>query len=187
MRITIFFLLIGILSFSCSKKEGEVVPDIPTTIFEKGEQNNGWVTAQKNGLDYNASPFGGQQWGHDDFLFIYFDTYSEEGFLRGQLFFSQIPYKLGKMTVKGPPANNFNGNVGTGYYGVIGHGDEHDTTYNIDESADNTFEITYIDTVEQIIRGTFDVTYIIDEKYTPSVDPPKIHFSGGEFEVKLTL
>lgn len=173
--VTIIFLII-----SCSKENP--TPDIPTTIWAKGEQDFGWVKAEKNGLEYNASAFilNTQQEG---FVGVLFHTYSEEGFLREEIAFDKIPLSVKTFQVLRDIDYKDDEFIEGFFFGIISHGDVLDSEYKIDESKENTFAITHIDTVENVVRGSFDVWFIEDDPYISIVDPSSLHFSEGEFEV----
>lgn len=166
-----------------SCKRNEPTPEIPTTIFQPGDQMNGWLKGKKNGLKFEASAHIQNHLDTASFFIIQFTTFSEEGFLRENIAFNKIPYRQQEYEVKGTVNLTYDGYVGTVYYRVNGDGHSSDGKYLMDESTQNTLTITEIDTVQNIVRGTFDVSYIRVEPDESDVYPLNIHFSEGEFEV----
>ena len=56
----------------------------------------------------------------------------------------------------------------------------------LDTNDDNYIEITYLDTIANLVKGNFTVTYVISTsgKVNPN-NPDKVKFSDGEFEVEF--
>jgi hypothetical protein len=102
---------------------------------------------------------------------------------------NEIPFKTGDFEVRNHAAAGiYNGFVGARYYLLASDGDALDDVYYLDESAgDNVLEVTFIDTVAWVARGTFNLSFVRDENETnPNpLHPDKLRFSNGVFEVKF--
>lgn len=175
----IFFLA---LLISCSKEDGI------TQIFSAGPMTYGWGTANKNDLAFESS---GSALGHSDkpneYFTLYFDTFTSDGFWRERILMNEIKYEVGEYLVKGGTRDVYDGLIGSKYYTLDSGGDVVEDSYVVKDSPNNKLMISEVDTIENIVRGTFYLEFKIDpdrEKRNPD-NLNNVTFSEGEFEVSF--
>ncbi|MBI1226900.1 MAG: hypothetical protein GC192_16835 [Bacteroidetes bacterium] len=175
--ITVF--VISCISIGCKKEE-----KVP--IFHPGDMTYGRMDAKKNGKNWIASS-SAQNYDNIHSLFaLDAVTYSEEGFLREELFLNKIPKKVGKYVVSGPYNDIIDDFIGSAYHTLEDDGDVLEDTWDVDETAaDNYLEITFIDTIENIVKGNMTVSFKIstDGGKRNADNPDKVKFSKGAFDV----
>ena len=164
------------LIFSCNKEKFQ--PDF----------SNGQATALKNNQNWKGSARGGinnQGIGVD----IVFSVFNDFGELRQELVFSKIPLIKGDYTLFIIDDGQSSDSISRCNFNTISHdGDVLEDRYDVDESSDErNLTVTSYDETTNILQGTFDVMLKIDTsriKYNIN-NPETIHFSMGEFEVKI--
>lgn len=149
-------------------------------IFLPGEFWNGWIKAQKNGKDWNAST-GVLLWDLDHF-YITATTFSQEAYIREDFFFAKVPKKIGLYRFN-KNLNDLDGFVTPSY---ARRGSDGDVTlvllfHNTDYVETDFLELTKLDTVNRIITGRFDV-HLTDSLIFPF--PVYLHLANGTFETK---
>ena len=183
MKYTLFYLLaLGLFLSGCEKDDG-----LPVPIYEAGPMTYGSVTAKKNGVDFSASAiaFINTQPPYD--VGFKFGTESVNGFRRESVRLNDIKYEA-KTYAIGPYDERDDGVVGPAYATLTDDGDVQEDVYRWDETAtDNFLTVSEIDTVANIMKGTFTITFVIDpdrEKRNPA-NPDKVVFSDAEFEASF--
>ncbi|TAK50393.1 MAG: hypothetical protein EPO28_00435 [Saprospiraceae bacterium] len=183
-----FIILISFIAIviSCKKED----TGFPIPIYQPGPMTYGKATAVKATENWTASAYGQEEDWSEGTVSVIAQTYSEEGFLREILSFQEVPKKIGKYNLSKTISPN-DGLVLASYGNIIDDGDVLGDYYNLDLNAtDNFVEVTYIDTLERIIRGKFTATFVIDltgaykEKIDPA-NPDKVKFWNGMFDVKI--
>lgn len=183
-QITIMSLFIFLLS--CSKE------DIFTPIYQAGNMEYGWVSAQKNGHDFLASGWAIKLKDYSDSYFgIQFRTETIEGFEREFFGFSEIKLETGTYQVSG---EHFTINqtpddiIGASYGTSQLDGDVSEDNYQLNESKSNRLTVTEIDTINNMVKGTFQVWFKIDqsnrEKVNPN-NPDNVSLTNGSFELSF--
>jgi hypothetical protein len=183
MKYSIICLFL-LLTAGCSKERFGI------PIFESGSMATGKVAAFKNGIAWLASGAAlRHDDGNDEFIGIYAGTFSEEGFERESILLNEIPVKKGVYPIKGSLRDIYDGFVGGSYITLTDDGDAIDDVYLIDESAvGNQLVIESVDTLTNIIRGNFTVSFRMDPDEWDTrnmINPIKVKFSNGVFEVRL--
>lgn len=181
-RITIILSYILLFSTNCKKEK----LDIP--IYFPGSTEYGEASAKKAGQDWSASAFGQLHSGNSEYFGVTFVTFSEDGFLRETIYLNEIPIRTGVFEVKRTIAGIYDGFVGSNYGTSLDDGDVADDYYYLDEEIDdNILEVTFIDTITMMARGTFNLNFVRSENdQNPNpINPEKVEFSEGTFEVQI--
>ena len=181
MKANLLFAIVAIcFSIGCEKED-------KVLIFFPGEMTYGRMDAKKNGANWVASSAAFNYDTIPSLFGLKASTFSEDGFLREGLNFNKIPKKTGVYIVSGPNNNVFDGFVGSSYHTSEDDGVSEDR-WNVDESAtDNHLEVTLIDTIANMVKGNFTVSFNIATsggKRNPD-NPDKVKFSKGTFEVEF--
>ncbi|GJM34375.1 MAG: hypothetical protein DHS20C18_33760 [Saprospiraceae bacterium] len=181
MKNIVYTLLIFVLLIGCKKETLDI------QVYFPGSMTYGKVTAMKGNKDWIASGLALRHGDRpDEYIGIYAGTFSEEGFRRERIYFNEVPIAEGEYIVKG--LTQYDGFIGTSYSTLADDGDIVEDVYISDDTrSDNRLTITEIDTVINMVKGTFHVTFILPnpaEKINPQ-NPDRITFSNGEFEVQL--
>lgn len=123
--------------------------------------------------------------------FLTFESSSNPShfFNRQDLYFSEIPLnQLGTYSISGGTWDLDDGLVGARFFTQMDDGDVAEDSYIIDETAtDNVLSVTEVDTVEQVYKGTFTVSFQISTeggKRNPD-NPDNLKIKDGEFMVKI--
>jgi len=183
-----FIILISFIAIAISCKKEDA--GLPIPIYQPGPMTYGKATAVKATENWTASAYAILEDWSNGTISLNAETFSDDGFLRESLGFSEIPAEVGKYEL-----GNFrpldDGIPGVGYCNIIDDGDVLGDCYVVDLTAtDNFVEVTYVDTLERIIRGKFTATFVIDltgaykEKIDPA-NPDKVKFWNGMFDVKI--
>lgn len=188
MKKWIPIFLILVVFYSC-KDDDPLGTNEAVIIYESGDQEYGWATGKKNGVEFAASGMGIT---HSDkpeeYFGLRFNTYSIEGDERESFSFNKIAYDTRIFTVSGAYDTIYNGLVGSGgYLRLYGDGDVLGEVYILDESQNNYLEVISFDTINNLITGKFDVSFIIDDSFpkVTSGTPDAVRFSEVEFEVSV--
>jgi hypothetical protein len=174
MKISVLFLYATavLLAISACQKEDRYWP---LSQNWKGSQLYGKVGAFRNGEFWEAS--GEAKLSPTaDFLGILVRTYHplDNVFVEG-LGFGKVPFKVGYYDMRSDSLSSY---YALGYDDLIG------PFYSPDTTAHNWIEIESIDSISGLIRGRFDMTYVLDPEYHKSKYLKKVHFGLGLFEVK---
>lgn len=178
MKNIILFSLLCITSLSCHKEK--------LGIYEAGAMTYGKAEAKINGKCWEASAIGEKNESLSNPYFgIIAGTNTEEGFQREGLYISEIPLQIGHFPVEKnvlPPANNY---VGASFYVNKDDGDILEAYYELDDSEeDNSVTVDELDLEANIVKGTFDLTFLLKDGYSDKY-PKKVKLKNGVFEVKL--
>ena len=161
--------------FACNK------PKPINYIYEPGEMKYGFATYQKNGQTGKAS---GETKYNNDIFNLTFNTFSKEGSLLEFWSILSIKRQIGKYKVF--KFSSINDIVKSRYTTFRGE-DAGLNAYVVDETQDNFVEVTSIDSL--MVKGVFQVHYKIDTLSKKIVDdfmdPDKVDYTNGKFEVKL--
>jgi hypothetical protein len=180
MKTNKFLFILLLFLLACNKDELE--------IFFPGAQEHGFFTASKKvdgrSGEWSASGFALIDIYYPDLLNFRGDTEDEYGQRRESLSIRQIPMKLGKYNIQeGSPHDS--GSPESRYYRLISDGDVTGANYGVRGKKGNWVEIIEIDTVAKVVKGKFNVHYIISDKHKDSGFPEKVDFEDGYFEVEI--
>jgi len=121
---------------------------------------------------------------------LQFNTYeSEFGFHRENMYLSEISKStIGNVKISGGHFDLDDGFVGASFHTLTDDGDVCEDSYEVDESvSNNMLIISSIDSINNIYRGSFTVTFkiaTIGGKMNPD-NPDKITFKDASFWVKI--
>ena len=106
-------------------------------------------------------------------------------FVQALFSFNEVPVKTGIHEIGN--VNDLNDGLVGVSYGTL-RGDVVEDHYIMDETApDNRIEVTFVDTVEMRIEGTFTVSFDIqdpEKKRNPN-NPDRVKFTNGHFNVQI--
>ncbi|MCG8332134.1 MAG: hypothetical protein MI974_30900 [Chitinophagales bacterium] len=178
LKIALLTLLV-----SCTKDKHYELP-----IFEAGPQTYGWSTALKNNVGFESS--GTALWHSDkpnEYFGVLLDTYTSEGFWRERISLNEIKYEIGEYQVKGGYSDIYDGFVGSSYGTLSDDGDVVEDRYLLKASEENILKVETIDTINNLIQGTFHLAFEIDRERgkTNPANPDVVVFSEGKFEVSF--
>ncbi len=185
-NIILLIILLGF--FGCSRSDEETL----VSIYEPGDMEFGWCEGYKNGKPFVSSGEAKRYTVFTDQYFgIAFDTYTTEGFHREHIAFGAIPFSGGTFPISGrPPKVNdpiIEGMVGGFYSTSEDDGDVLEDVYLVNEDANNEIIISEVDTINNVVKGSFHVEWIIDpsrNKINES-NPNNVVFSEMVFEVSF--
>lgn len=181
MKSRLIVAIIVLLVIGCKKEE-----HIP--IYFPGNMTFGRMDADKEGKAWVASSAAFYNEYNPALFGIIASTFTEGGFLRETLVFNKIPLKVGRYEVTKLNNDMFDGKTGASYNTSEDDGDVSEDSYDVDESAtDNYIEITLVDTIANMAKGNFTVSFNIvtsGGKRNPS-NPDKVKFSNGTFDVEF--
>lgn len=179
-----FLFALVILLGSCGKEEVTV----STPIYFPGDQQYGWSMAKKNGLDFESSGWAVRHLSMPDVFFgVHFDTFTDWGAWRESIVFGEIVYATGRYDVVKEDANQQNGIPDASYHTLSDDGDVGEDNYKLDDSRDNWVEITAIDTIngEMTVSGIYNLHFLIEGNKKNPINPDRVSFTEGVFEVKF--
>ncbi len=164
-----------------------VYPD--KVIYNPGSMKYGFMKAKKNGLDWQASADAIIYTGSngEDGLFMFANTYSNQGFDRerlGIIGISAFPKKYIPFTIYNYQEALKENHINTTYERMAGDGNI--LAFLPEMMADTTVKTNYIDiikidTVNKVMIARFDISLINRSKYNKE----KMRFSEGYLEVKF--
>lgn len=182
------FLILSVslilLILSCKKEDNT----LPIPIWQPGPMTHGYASATKVTEDWLASAFGKKNDWSEGTVSVLTRTFNEFGEMRELLSFQEIPLIKGKYGLTNGIGED--GLVSASYATLLSDGDVVGDFYQLDTLAsDNYIEVTYVDTTEWVIKGSFSASFIIDlsvygEKLNPA-NPDRVKFSDGSFDVKI--
>jgi hypothetical protein len=124
---------------------------------------------------------------NDDRLDLLSELYSPEGYLRQKLYFIKIPRLKGRYQIV--PSVYLHCNEQDPVYGELytlnQDGDVVGDVYNTLEGADNYFQIDKIDNQTQEIKGSFQLTLVMEKRGDESRLPDTLRFTDGKFHAKI--
>lgn len=172
-----------VMLLACHKE-----PQRELEIFLSGAQTYGFMKATKqadgNSAQWNASGAALRDDYIPGLLNLTSSTEDEYQQRRESLYIGQIPMQPGKYNIQeGSPSDS--GFPESGYYRLISDGDVTGANYGVRGKNDNWVEIIEVDTVTKIVKGRFNVHYIISDKHKDSGFPEKVDFEGGYFEMEI--
>jgi len=178
------YLTCLLLGISCSKD------DVPVNIFEPGAMEFGSASAQKNGLQWQASAVAIKNKNDKDHFSIEFCTYNIINEKRESVSFAKIPYRIANYTaVNCSPVDSCPaGHVKSIYGRLSSDGDALLALYYINDEKNSYLNITAIDTITNIVRGDFKIHLEIDtgEEFLGPADPNNLDFTKGSFECRFS-
>ena len=207
----IFFLLFAFLLLNACKDDDQITtpidddnPVIPEDTIEldpakyiAGDTTYGYVLGVwQDSVEWEGSAsIAACQFWHlthpDDFINIGFDAYHRiSGFLRNVIYLSEIQKdSIGSYKISKGQWDQDDGLVGASFHTATDDGDVGEDNYIVDETAtDNLLTITEVDTVNQIYRGHFTVSFEINNPQGGLLNPnnpEKFRIKDAEFWVKL--
>lgn len=192
-NIGISLIFICLCGLSCSKEEKIPDPQPYIPIFEPGPMTYGWASGFKNGKEFNASGEARRSSDRpeDHFGFTFY-TYGTEGELREEFSFGVISYSIYEYLISGETpkvGEPIEDGMAGGFYALFADdGDVLEDIYVANESIANMLWLTKIDTVNNIIKGFFNVKFQIDPRW-PKVNPNNpdvMYFTDVKFEVSFS-
>ena len=186
--LIVFVLILFIIS---CKKDDNTNYDDPLysdkTIFSSGDLEKGFISAEKNGLEWKASaegilymsvpPISGLRLAASAY------TFNTKGAERELLSFNNIPLKLKKYI----PSSDKDSDVHFNFGRLASDGDVIAALPRMiidDTVSSNYFEVTRLDTVAKILEARFDVS-LRSDKTASFYKDEKMRFSSGLIQVKL--
>ncbi|MFN0174843.1 MAG: hypothetical protein ACKVU0_09375 [Saprospiraceae bacterium] len=143
----------------------------------------GTTTATKNDIPWVGAPVSFININHGKGFQIKIDSLDKYGIRRESLSFSKVPFQPGKNYLVNTFPQIDDGLVGAHYF--ILDDDVILGNYLLLESDSTSFiTLTSFDSTSRELRGTFDVTLIVDHRPDPSY-PDTIRFRNGQFHTKL--
>jgi hypothetical protein len=171
MKIAIYLVLTFTAIVSCHKKE----PFIDNSPYW------GELSLLKNNMKWVGKPFA-----EKDLLKgfgLELDSLDIFGVRRESISFTKIPYKTGTFALNNTIPQNDDSLIGAGYF--IVDDDVSLGNYLVLESDSSSFiTITSYDSLSNEIKGTFDATFIVEQKPDASY-PDTVRFRNGVFHTKL--
>jgi hypothetical protein len=184
IKNVVLFALPILLAISACQKEDRYWP---LSQNWKGSQLYGKVGAFRNGEFWEASGEA-KRYPGSEFLGISVSAYRPQSSVFVEGFgFGKVPYKVGRydMIKTSFQVVNYPGwSDSLSSYYALGYDDVIGSFYSPDTTAHNWIEIESIDSISGLIRGRFDMTYVLDPKYHKSKYLKKVHFGLGLFELK---
>jgi hypothetical protein len=180
--------IVGVVFVSCS---GDLIE--PPPLFgpsPPGVSPPGFFTdieVKKNGFPFVASAWAYHYSDTPDSsskLSIQFQTFTEEGFRRELCTMYHIPVRIGVYYVNDPNPNF----LPVAGYGTLGSdGDVVEDSYELDISSSSWIVITHVDTMDNWVTGTFDLSFVIktDREKINDKNPDWVRFSEGVFDLPI--
>lgn len=179
LKLLHLFLLLFLLS--CSKDEQAY--QLP--IYSQGPQDTGWGKATRDGRAWNATAFAQRHRDSSGFIGLAFNTYTEFGELREGLLFNEIPFKVGKYPVSGN-IDDYNDHLIGSIFGVMeSDGDVAGVLYTNNLSVKGFMNITFVDSINNIVGGSFDVVKFDRLVPEDAPYPEQVSFRNGTFRMKI--
>lgn len=182
-HLIIGLLLLVSLLFGCNKDEIEQ----KTLIYPPLDLGFGFAQALKNNLNFEGGGWVNVRTCDDGSKYLSIALYTEngQGFEREEFNLVKAPladfpkfYEL--------PANVCGSYIGGTSYHILDY--EHlEDLYVVDSNASNWISIDVADTVNNVLKGRFQVRFVIDpltEKMNPE-NPDVVEFTNGVFDLKF--
>jgi hypothetical protein len=179
-----FLFALVILLGSCEKEEVTV----STPIYFPGDQQYGWSMAKKNGLDFESSGLATRHLSMpNDFFAVHLHTFTDWEAWREHIAFGELRYVTGRYTVEQEDADQRNGIPDGSYSTFSDDGDVLEDRYKLEDGRDNWVEITAIDTIngEMTVSGIYNLHFLIEGNKKNPINPDRVNFTEGVFEVKF--
>ncbi len=176
---SLYVLLLSFL-FACGKDEGYQLP-----IYSPGPQDTGWGKATRDDQAWNATAFARRHQDGSGFIGLDFNTYNEFEEIREVLAFNEVPFKIGKYPISGK-IDDYNDNlVGAKFAVRESDGDVIGVLYNSDRSVKGLMNITFVDSTNNIVGGSFDIVKF--DRLVPenAPYPERVEFRNGTFRMKI--
>lgn len=180
-----FYILLSCLSFTNCKKTVEE----PIITPYSGE-----ATALKDGEVWTGEPYVIFLKPHEKLLSVSIHVFNEVGFLRQSLGFYKFPPQTGLYLLRNTSTMKEDSLVGAGYNTLLFDGDVIGGHWDILETEDNQLEIEEVNLETGDVRGTFQVTMVLDSTirnlYLEELESPlpyedTIRFTNGTFFTKI--
>lgn len=143
----------------------------------------GEAAAEKNGIQWEGSPYAVVSKNFPDRLTIFLDSLDKNSLRREQLSFYRVPLIGGTYPVLDAPPQVEDSLVRSTLYYV-----EVDVLYGVykilEADSSSFITITSYDSVSKEVKGTFDVTFITEIKPYASA-PDTIRMRNGTFHTKV--
>ena len=122
-------------------------------------------------------------------LYINFELYSPEGFLRQQLLFSKIPKQSGSYAIvgKSPPNCSERDSVYCDLYTFIDDGCIAENAYEVVAEYPNFLRIDQYDEGTSEIEGRFQMTLVKTNQLSITNLPDTLRFTQGHFFTKVII
>ena len=179
-RIIYVVICTVLLAVSC--KDDDM--SYPIQIYEPGPMTYGYAEMTKNGISMKATVAAeNAKFLIGENLFtINFFTFNEFGFFKENIGFGAFPYEEGEYVF---PFNEFSAIELQGYSVISDDSELAEDGYDMDSTYRNVVIIDELDTVANILKGTFDVRFIIEQPKTNPVNPDVVTFSNGRFDAQF--
>jgi hypothetical protein len=124
---------------------------------------------------------------NEDHLDLLSELYSSEGYLRQQLYFIKIPKSVGKHRIIASIPSHCN-ELDPAYgefYTIIQDGCAVGDIYNTLKGEDNFVQIEQFDKKTGEIKGTFQLTLVIEKRGVEPMLPDTLRFTNGRFHTRI--
>ena len=172
----------------CMKTE---VMSIKPPLFGPGTgiyAGTGDFTAKKNGYEFQGSgrAFEPSSANGESFA-LDFNTYSQEGYLRESMTFIGISFEEGAQLILNDFTVVVDGEISATYATLQSDGDVVEDGYVLDQTMENWLEIVHLDTVNGVVQGKFDISFVISTRFDKinPLNPDKVRFSDGSFDLEF--
>ncbi|KAA6440116.1 hypothetical protein FEM33_05780 [Dyadobacter flavalbus] len=155
----------------------------------------GYLTADMNGKDWSKTYKNAYQtiqaWDSNDNVsdtfVIMADLYNPYGARRQELYFQNIPSEKGHYTMLKdiPYENKYDRFVYGSLYTLVSDGDASGDTYSVLDTEKAFFQIDEAITKTREIKGTFQVTFVINKPRYDTALPDTLRFRNGKFHTKI--
>lgn len=174
MKILMFIGIVFLFLSACD--DDETTPQIP--IFLPGPMTYGYADMDKNGVAIRASAVAEKQreFIGENLFSIHFYTFNEFGFFKESLGIGYFPFEAGEYIF---PFNEFS-DIELQGYGVISDASElREDGYDMDPTYKNIVTLEEVDTIQNIVKGTFDLRFTVRKPKNNVRNPDVVTFSNG--------
>lgn len=179
-----YFLLLGLFLINCKKTVEE-----PIITPYSGE-----ATALKDGDVWSGELYAIFLKPKEELLSVSIEVFNEVGFLRQSLGFYKFPPQTGLYPLRNTSTMKEDSLVGAVYSTLLFDGDVLGGIWYLLETEDNQLEIEEVNLETGDVRGTFQVTMVLDSTirnlYLEELESPlpyedTIRFTNGRFFTKI--
>lgn len=174
MKTYIYTLFSLVIFFSCEKANNGETPKFSPNYW-------GEATAQKNGSLWQADPVCRMDIVDSATMKIQLDSFVDGSFLKESLVFKEVPPIVGNYDVFRKTEDE-DGKVHAYLY--YWQSDVPLGVYHVLEGSTNRLVLESFDNTSKEIKGSFDLTLIVDHRPYPTA-PDTIRFTNGKFHGRL--
>ncbi len=182
----VFPILLATIFVSCCKDKDPSIPYFDFVVYWEGLQEQGSAEADVFDKEWGASAFVYPHHFEPEYINIYFQTYTGEGFLREQISFGAFSPTVGKYSVVYDTSTNYSDYVINGNYSTYSDdGDVLNGSYSINKDYENVVFVDIVDTINHEIEGRFSLMFDLDESDFDKDLARRVLFENGKFKVKI--